>query len=192
MIRASVGIGLRSEHIRHAISCPVQRLWFEVSALDNVRGRASEPALLEEIRQAGHAISLHGAGLSLAGTVEPDPGRLAALKRLVDRVEPILVSEHLAWSRLDGRCLPDLLPVPRTNEVLARCARNIERVQDLIGRQLLIERSCPLSRPARSQLVGDQLPFGAFAPQRVWASRRCQQCRGGSAQHRLHRVGLAR
>ena len=49
---------------------------------------------------------------------EPDPDHLAALKRLVDRFEPELVSEHLAWSRLDGRCFPDLLPVPRTNEVL--------------------------------------------------------------------------
>jgi uncharacterized protein (UPF0276 family) len=51
----------------------------------------------------------------------------------------MLVSEHLSWSRLAGRCLPDLLPVPRTNEVLARCALNVERVQDLLGRQILIE-----------------------------------------------------
>ena len=57
----------------------------------------------------------------------------------MDRFEPALVSEHLAWSRLDGRCFPDLLPVPRTHEVLARCADNIGRVQDALGRQILIE-----------------------------------------------------
>ena len=84
-------------------------------------------------------LSLHGVGMSLGGAAEPDADHLAALKRLVDRFEPALVSEHLAWSRLDGRCFPDLLPVPRTNEVLARLAANIGRVQDTLGRQILIE-----------------------------------------------------
>jgi hypothetical protein len=77
--------------------------------------------------------------MSLAGAAPPDPDHLATLKRLVDRFEPALVSEHLAWSRLDGRCFPDLLPVPRTNEVLARCAANIGRVQDALRRRILIE-----------------------------------------------------
>jgi len=95
-------------------------------------------AMLEDLR-GRHDISLHGVGMSLAGAAEPDPDHLGALKRLVDRFEPALVSEHLAWSRLDGRCFPDLLPVPRTNEVLARCAANIGRVQDALGRQILIE-----------------------------------------------------
>jgi uncharacterized protein (UPF0276 family) len=77
--------------------------------------------------------------MSLAGSAEPDTSHLAALKRLVDRFEPELVSEHLAWSRLDGRCFPDLLPVPRTNQALTRLAANIGRVQDVLGRQILIE-----------------------------------------------------
>ena len=94
--------------------------------------------MLDELRSR-REVSLHGVGMSLAGAAEPDPGHLEALKRLVGRYEPALVSEHLAWSRLDGRCFPDLLPVPRTNEVLARCAANIGRVQDALGRQILIE-----------------------------------------------------
>jgi uncharacterized protein (UPF0276 family) len=77
--------------------------------------------------------------MSLAGAVPPDADHLARLKLLVDRFEPELVSEHLAWSRLDGRCFPDLLPVPRTNEALARLADNIGRVQDVLGRSIMIE-----------------------------------------------------
>jgi uncharacterized protein (UPF0276 family) len=94
--------------------------------------------MLEALRER-RPLSLHGVGMSLAGTAEPDPDHLAALKSLVDRFEPALVSEHLAWSRLDGRCFPDLLPVPRTNEALARCVANVSRVQDALGRTILIE-----------------------------------------------------
>jgi hypothetical protein len=139
MTAAAAGIGLRPEHVHHAISCSIQELWFEVHADDYMIGGGRDPALLEELRGAGHEISLHGAGMSLAGTAEPDRERLAALKCLADRLEPMFVSEHLTWSRLGGRCFPDLLPVPRTNEVLARSARNIGRTQDLLGRQILIE-----------------------------------------------------
>jgi uncharacterized protein (UPF0276 family) len=95
-------------------------------------------AMLETVRSE-RPLSLHGVGLSLAGAAPPDADHLARLKRLADRFEPELVSEHLAWSRLDGRCFPDLLPVPRTNEVLSRLADNIGRVQDVLGRSILIE-----------------------------------------------------
>ena len=95
-------------------------------------------AMLEELRR-DRPLSLHGVGLSLGNAAEPDRDHLAALKRLVDRFEPALVSEHLAWSRFDGRSFPDLLPLPRTNEVLARLSANIGQVQDALGREILIE-----------------------------------------------------
>jgi hypothetical protein len=95
-------------------------------------------AMLEQLRR-DRPISVHGVGLSLGGAEEPDPDHVAALKSLVDRFEPALVSEHLAWSRLDGRSFPDLLPLPRTNETLACLSANIGRVQDALGREILIE-----------------------------------------------------
>ena len=134
----AAGIGFKSQHYHEAIASPAAGLWFEVHAENYMVAGGPRLAMLEELR-GGHEISLHGVGMSLAGAAEPDPRHLGALKRLVDRFEPALVSEHLAWSRLDGRCFPDLLPVPRTNAVLARCAANIGRVQDAIGRQILIE-----------------------------------------------------
>lgn len=134
----AAGIGFKAEHFHEAVASPAAGLWFEVHAENYMVAGGPRLAMLEALRRE-RPLSLHGVGMSLAGAADPDPEHLAALKRLVDRFEPALVSEHLAWSRLDGRCFPDLLPVPRTNQVLARCAANIGRVQDALGRQILIE-----------------------------------------------------
>src|SRR3954453_8929119 len=134
----AAGIGLKAEHFSEALAAPAADLWFEVHPENYMVKGGPRLAMLEMVRR-DRPLSLHGVGMSLGGGTDPDPEHLGALKRLVDRFEPALVSEHLAWSRLDGRCFPDLLPVPRTNEVLARCAANIGCVQDALGRQILIE-----------------------------------------------------
>lgn len=134
----AAGIGFKAAHFADALAAPAAGLWFEVHAENYMVDGGPRLAMLEAVRRE-RPLSLHGVGMSLAGAAEPDPQHLAALKRLVDRFDPMLVSEHLAWSRLDGRCFPDLLPVPRTNEVLARCAANVGRVQDALNRRILIE-----------------------------------------------------
>ncbi len=78
-------------------------------------------------------------GLSLAADEAPDETHLAALKRLADRLEPFAVSEHLAWSTRRGAYAPDLLPFPRTRAALARIIRHVDRMQEALGRQVLIE-----------------------------------------------------
>ena len=134
----AAGIGFKAEHFAEALAAPAADLWFEVHAENYMVAGGPRLAMLEMIRRE-RPISLHGVGMSLAGAADPDSDHIAALKRLVNRFEPALVSEHLAWSRLDGRCFPDLLPVPRTNEVLKRLTANIGRVQDALGREILIE-----------------------------------------------------
>jgi uncharacterized protein (UPF0276 family) len=78
-------------------------------------------------------------GLSLAADEDPDPAHLAALRRLADRFEPFVVSEHLAWSTRRARYQPDLLPFPRTREALDRIVSNVGQAQDALGRAILIE-----------------------------------------------------
>jgi uncharacterized protein (UPF0276 family) len=92
-----------------------------------------------EAASAKHPLSIHGVGLSLASPELPDAEHLAALKGLADRFEPFLLSEHLAWSHLGGRCLPDLLPFPRSMEALKQVCRNIDHAQSVLGRAILIE-----------------------------------------------------
>jgi uncharacterized protein (UPF0276 family) len=134
----AAGVGFKAEHFAEALAAPAADLWFEVHAENYMVDGGPRLAMLDAVRSE-RPLSLHGVGMSLAGAAPPDRDHLAALKRLVDRFEPAMVSEHLAWSRLDGRCFPDLLPVPRTNEALARLAENIAIVQDALGRPILIE-----------------------------------------------------
>lgn len=138
MIPAAAGIGFKLEHFDQALAAPAAGLWFEVHAENYMVAGGPRLAMLESIR-AERPLSFHGVGLSLAGAESLDRDQLAALKRLVDRFEPALVSEHLAWSRLGGRCFPDLLPVPRTGELLDRLTANIGRVQDTLNRSILVE-----------------------------------------------------
>jgi uncharacterized protein (UPF0276 family) len=134
----AAGLGFKPQHFQEALAWPAADLWFEVHAENYMVDGGPRLAMLEAVRRE-RPLSVHGVGMSLAGASDPDPDHLAALKRLVDRFQPFAVSEHLAWSRLDGRCFPDLLPVPRTDEVLARLASNIGRVQDVLARPILIE-----------------------------------------------------
>ena len=99
---SAAGVGLKAEHFAEALATPAADLWFEVHAENYMVAGGARLAMLEAIRRE-RPISLHGVGMSLAGAADPDADHLAALTRLVERFEPALVSEHLAWSRLDGR-----------------------------------------------------------------------------------------
>jgi uncharacterized protein (UPF0276 family) len=111
--------------------------WLEVHPENYM---ADEAALTELERVRAHyPLSLHAVGLSLGSAGGVDCAHLARLKRLVQRLAPGLVSDHLSWSMADGRYLPDLLPIPYTEEALDIVCANVAQVQDALGRQLLVE-----------------------------------------------------
>lgn len=132
------GVGLKPVHYDEAQRARMPGLWFEVHPENYMVDGGPRLAWLETIR-GHHPISLHGVALSLAAAAPPDEAHLLRLKTLAQRVQPALVSEHLAWSAWRGHYLPDLLPFPRTHEALARIAANIERTQEVLGRSIAIE-----------------------------------------------------
>lgn len=134
----SAGLGLKPGHYDEALACPAEGLWFEVHPENYMVDGGPRLAWLEAIR-ARHPVALHGVALSLAADAPPDPAHLARLKSLADRVQPAIVSEHLAWSTWRGACHPDLLPFPRTGAALARIADNVLRTQDALGRRIAVE-----------------------------------------------------
>jgi uncharacterized protein (UPF0276 family) len=132
------GLSLKAQHWADARAATAVGLWFEVHAENYFCAGGPRLAALEAVRR-DKPIALHGVGLSLAADAAPDPDHLAALARLAARIEPDLVSEHLAWSGWAGAWRPDLLPFPRTRAALTRIADNVDRLQTALGRRVLIE-----------------------------------------------------
>jgi uncharacterized protein len=134
----TAGLGFKPEYFDDALARPTAGQWFEIHAENYMVAGGPRLAMLDAVRSA-FPVSVHGVGLSLAGDDDPDAGHLARLSEVVRRVEPFLVSEHLAWSSFDGKAFPDLLPFARTRAALARIAANIDIVQTSLRRRILIE-----------------------------------------------------
>jgi uncharacterized protein len=132
------GTGLKPEHVPAILADRSAVGFFEVHA-ENYMGRGGAPhAALSAVREK-YPLSVHGVGLSIGSPGKLDTSHLARLKSVVDRYQPLLVSEHLAWSTHDNTYYPDLLPVPYTKEVLGQVADHIDEVQSVLGRQILLE-----------------------------------------------------
>ncbi len=132
------GAGLKPEHLAAIFSERDGVGFFEVHA-ENYMGKGGAPhAALTEIRER-FPIFVHGVGLSIGSLEALDQVHLAKLKSVVDRYEPMIVSEHLAWSTHEQTYFNDLLPVPYTRGVLDRVVEHIDYVQTYLGRRILLE-----------------------------------------------------
>lgn len=134
---ARAGVGLRAPHLVEVMRTHPPVPWFEVHA-ENYMGGGPAVRALAQLRQ-DYPISIHGVGLSLGSADGLDVRHLARLKRLVERLQPVLVSEHLAWSSAGGVYLNHLLPLAYTEEALAIVCRNVDHTQTVLGRRLLVE-----------------------------------------------------
>lgn len=133
-----VGIGLRASHYREFLDSRPQVAWLEVHSENYFGDGGFDLHVLEHVR--GHyPISLHGVALSLGSSDGVREGHLAKLKRLVDRIEPALISEHLCWAALGPRHFNDLLPLPYTRAALDQIVSHVTQVQETLRRRILIE-----------------------------------------------------
>lgn len=132
------GLGLKLEHIPQALLADAEGLWFEVHPENYMVAGGARRLALESLA-ARHPLSLHGVSLSLAADAPPDTAHLSRLRELVQRLQPVLVSEHLAWSTWRSVHAPDLLPFPRSVKALARVTDNVQRTQEALGRAISVE-----------------------------------------------------
>ncbi len=149
------GIGWRAPHHAAWLERRPSVGFLEVHA-ENHMGGGRRAAVLERARR-DYPVSIHGVGLSL-GSVEPVDGvHLDWFAELVAAIDPVLVSEHVAWCRQDGVYLNDLLPLPYTEEALDVLVRNIDRVQGRLKRPILMENPSTYL-----EFTHSTIPEGAF------------------------------
>ncbi len=150
------GAGLKPEHQRHILEARPDVGWFEIHA-ENYMGAGGPPHHFLERVRALYPLSVHGVGLSIGSAGGMAPGHLARLKAVVDRYQPFLVSEHLAWSTHDGIFMNDLLPLPYTEATLSLVTRHVDEAQTALGRRILIENPSTYLR-----FDGDDMPETDF------------------------------
>jgi uncharacterized protein len=137
-MRGLAGTSFKPEHLGPILGEGQQRGFFEVHA-ENYMGAGGPPHRALEAVRRDHPISLHGVCMSIGGPEPLDKTHLARFRALVERYEPALVSEHLAWSTHQTTYFNDLLPLPYNDATLSRVCDHINQVQDAIWRPLLLE-----------------------------------------------------
>lgn len=134
------GIGLRTPHYHHFLEQSIGIDWLEVHSENYFGDGGFDIHVLEHVAQ-DFPLSLHGVGLGL-GSAAPnslDHIHLQKLKRLVDRVQPALVSEHLCWGAVAHHHLNDLLPLSLSEQALKLVCDRVDFLQNYLQRQVLIE-----------------------------------------------------
>jgi len=124
-------------HLEEAVATRPAAGWFEIHP-ENFLANPHATELLQDLA-AEYPISVHSVGLSVGSASGIDRLHLRRLRQLNDRLNPVLMSSHLAWSTHPGEYLNDLLPLPYTGETLDIVGRHVRDAQDGLGRQLLIE-----------------------------------------------------
>ena len=131
------GIGLRLPHIAEVVATRPKTGWLEIHP-ENFIANPHAMELLVEL-SGDYPISVHTVGISTGSATGIDRTHLRRIRALVDRIDPFLVSGHLAWSTYQNDYMNDLLPLPFTREALDLVVAHTHQVQDALGRQYLIE-----------------------------------------------------
>ena len=133
----SAGIGLRLPHIAEVVATRPDVGWLEIHPENFLANDHAMELLMELARH--YAISIHTVGISIGSATGIDRVHLKRIRKLVDRIDPVFVSGHLAWSALGHEYLNDLLPLPFNKESLRLVEMHLQEVQDELGRPYLVE-----------------------------------------------------
>lgn len=132
------GLGLRKPHYADFLDTRVAVDFVEVISENFMVDGGRPRQILRDVREL-YPVALHGVSMSIGSADGLDGAYLSRLRALVDEIEPLFVSDHLSWTRIEGFSSHDLLPLPYTAEALEVVCANIDRAQEALGREMLIE-----------------------------------------------------
>jgi uncharacterized protein (UPF0276 family) len=132
------GVGFKPMHFNDIVGCHPDVGFFEIHAENYFVPGGPFHQQLTALRSR-YALSMHGVGLSIGGENPLDCTHLNTLKSLIQRYQPSVFSEHLAWSSHGGNFYNDLLPLPYTAQTLARVCDHIDQTQNHLQRRILLE-----------------------------------------------------
>jgi uncharacterized protein (UPF0276 family) len=134
---SAAGVGLRLPHLAEVVAARPPAAWFEIHP-ENFLANPHATELLEEVAQT-YPVSVHTVGVSIGSAGGIDRAHLRRVRAFIDRIDPFLVSGHLAWSTHAGEYLNDLLPLPYDDETLGLLEAHVNEVQEGLGRPYLVE-----------------------------------------------------
>ncbi|SHF13562.1 hypothetical protein SAMN04487965_1450 [Microbulbifer donghaiensis] len=132
------GLGLRTQHFQQVLTQSPAVDWFEVVS-ENFMVAGGKPRYFLRAIGERYPLVMHGVSMSIGSADPLNFDYLAQLKQLAAEVQPAWISDHLCWTGVDGRNSHDLLPLPYDEEVVEHVVERVCRVQDYLGRQLLLE-----------------------------------------------------
>jgi uncharacterized protein (UPF0276 family) len=132
------GLGLRTDHFQQVVDEHPPVDWFEITS-ENFMVAGGKPRYYLRTIGDRYPLAMHGVSLSIGSTDPLDYDYLAKLKQLADEVQPAWISDHLCWNSVDHLNSHDLLPLPYNEEAINHVALRVQRVQDYLGRQILLE-----------------------------------------------------
>lgn len=132
------GLGLRSNHYEDILRNKPKLDWLEILSENYMVDGGKPKRYLHQIREL-YPMVMHGVSLSIGSTDPLDMKYLKDLKTLVDEVEPEWVSDHICWTSNAHVNSHDLMPLPYNEVVIKHVADRVKRVQDYLGRQILLE-----------------------------------------------------
>jgi len=132
------GLGLRPDHYESVLADRPAVDWFEVITENYLVPGGKPLYYLSRVREH-YSLVMHGVSLSIGSSAPLDLAYLRQVKSLAARIEPAWISDHLCWTGVGGANLHDLLPLPYTEEALRHVVERVQRVQDLLGRRLVLE-----------------------------------------------------